>query len=1286
MGGGKGFGKGKKSSPSYVEQIDFLIGSNPIEGWLQAWKNTTKLGLDFLKYSPPNTVTATSIIIPDVNFYFLVAVTAEINNVGVFNDYGNIGTGIGSASVSAGGSGYAVNDTFEVTSGGAGATGHVTAVGGSGNVTGFVIDSPGQGYTAPSNEATTALTGVGTGFIVHITGIGFGYNDTSEYALFNVVQHGPDLVDASYAKYFPYLYKWAPSDGAKIYLPANGFANISQIPNFNGNYHIYYAAKSASNRYQIPLNQLCLTFESELGNGPEYSGFTAQQIIYPPYAGAGSRSFDLGSSGTIPLVKPEIKGSFARFPPRGDADFCDMIEDTIKSGILQTGAQLGLIQRGVNLNDNIGAVQKMQAGGLLDPDADPANNWIGFQQPIKKGQVMCAFARWRWGAGSGGGTPSISDDAVSTWIPVATAPDNVGSFGFWYAIAAADIAAGNVVHIPWNGSGGFAFDMRGYAWVMDPASDTVNNTNTASGTGASAACSITVTEPCWIAAVFTKSLVDAISVPTHWNNLFPTLDVGGGTAAIVAFRFVSVAGTYTFKIGSMLSQSWEIAMLAITNSQPSPYPKALGSVLDLDSLNVVRKQCQANGLWGSVTMNAQKAASDWLKDFYTCADADPVWSGFRLKSIARSEVSAVGNGVVFASPTAAGPVATLTESDLVGGKDSPLVTITRIAPVDRNNVKQIQFFDRNSDYAPSVVSEPMSGPIAITGPRKEDPINLPEIQDPLVARKVLAVEVRRAALLPDVYSFTALPRWAGLETRDLILINDKTIGLNNFAVRLTKVEEQDDHSLACEAEPFVYGCHAPDISVVTAASPYVPGLNADPGSVNAPVIFEAVPRLSAQNPQEQIIVAVSATSPDYGGCAVLISTDGGSSYKAIGSILGSATMGVTVGDWPAATDPDTTNDLNVDLTESLGTLDSYMATDRDNFVYPCYVSGGSACIPYELMTYNLATLTGTNQYKLSATGAGNELRRAVFGAPAPAGAGVDHPSGSKFVFLSPAGVGIFRINMDPSWIGKTLYFKFPTFNQFGQSQQQESDAVAYSFSPTGCPGATQNPNNNNYKITGGALAQPTAASVTMAQTTATFPSNPANYNARTFTIPTPTAPTTYYVTVLDPGQIGDTGTGTTLTAQCQTSNALVGAPGYVYIGSITAIPAGGAAGGGNGGAPISSGIPMVIGFPIATGATGTNVAAEAVAPRGGTLSVGVIVIKASDATTDLTFDIQKKTGSGAWASVLSAPQTVTHGAAADSIITFSLASASINVARHDQFIINISSGTSAWKFTVQLET
>ena len=132
----------------------------------------------------------------------------------------------------------------------------------------------------------------------------------------------------------------------------------------------------------------------------------------------------------------------------------------------------------------------------------------------------------------------------------------------------------------------------------------------------------------------------------------------------------------------------------------------------------------------------------------------------------------------------------------------------------------------------------------------------------------------------------------------------------------------------------------------------------------------------------------------------------------------------------------------MDLTESNGTLASYQAADQDNFLYPCYVAGGNATIPYELMSYAVATLTAPNQYTLQATGTSNRLRRAVFGAPS-AGQGVAHATGSRFAFLGPQAPGVLKLDMDPRWIGQTLHFKFCQFNQYGNGLAAESDVTDY---------------------------------------------------------------------------------------------------------------------------------------------------------------------------------------------------------------------------------------------------
>lgn len=1183
-------GKKKKTPPQYVENIDFLIGSNPIEGVLQVWENSNKYPLNFMSqrftsYNPP---TNGSVTVTDPYFYAVIAVTWEYRLTGRLLDYGSNG---------------------------------------------------------PVN-----------------------YDVTSEYPLWNAVQQGPDILDCGASRNYPFVYKWAFGDGPVVTLP---FAPVeSSLSGYTGNVTVYYAQVSAAIKRETPLVRACLTFEPILGDGPEYTGdflgtstpLATQQILYPPYAGVGSPNIDLGSAGAIPSIQLETIGSFKRYHPRGDADFADMIEDTIKSGMLQIGSELGLIQRGVNLNTLPGPVQTgFVAFNFPNPDTP-----LTYYQPNRAGNQLIAACNYP------NSSPTVSDAAGDTWTPIL---DSNGHGLFTATSVGA--AAGN--RVDFNNATGM---IRGAMILeLDQGSTVLDNYKVFSGSGNISASILTTGEPTFVLAVLFSG-TGLSTLPMHWTDIFASINKGSVPGFAAFSRIVSTPSLCTFKSPHAGGSAWTLVLLAYNAAQPVPYPKALGNILDGPSLANVRAQCQANGLIGSVNMSSQKDAADWLKDFGECGNLAYVWSGFKLKCIARSEVSTVGNAQVYISPTSTGPVANLTEDDLIGDKSAPLITVTRKAQVDSYNIEQINFFDRNADYNPSTASEPLNGAIALYGPRKEQPLDLPEIQDPSVARMINAIRANRYNLLRNTYKFTAMAKWAPLEAMDLITITDSKIGINALPVRITKVAENDKFELEMEVEPFVYGANSPTALPVTVVAPYVIGDGGDPGSVNTPIVFEAVPRLTSQQNQAQIWFVVSAASPNYGGCSVMLSTDGGSSYTAVGAIQGSADTGVTVGDWPAANDPDTTNDLAVDLTESLGTLDTYPAVDRDNFVPICYVAGGTACIPYELMAYDIATLTFANHYTLPATGGGtNELRRGVFGAPGPTvGTGVDHPNGSRFAFLNPLGFGIFKLNMDSRWIGQTLHFKFLAINQLGQNMQDQSDATDYTYTPNGCPAQTQNPNNIGYSITGGALTNPTATTIDMAQATATFPSNTANYNARTFTISAPSVPTTYYVTIADPGQLGDTGSMTNLVATAQASNALVGVPGNVYIGSIVAQPAGGGTSTGSGGVPVAPENDLTIGFIINIGATGTNVGPELPAPHAGSISKCTIVTKTSDGSTDLTVKI-KKNGTDVFAT----DPTVTHGTSGGTVSTFTgFVNTPTLVSDNDVFTIDITSGSPNWAFTIQL--
>jgi hypothetical protein len=110
--------------------------------------------------------------------------------------------------------------------------------------------------------------------------------------------------------------------------------------------------------------------------------------------------------------------------------------------------------------------------------------------------------------------------------------------------------------------------------------------------------------------------------------------------------------------------------------------------------------------------------------------------------------------------------------------------------------------------------------------------------------------------------------------------------------------------------------------------------------------------------------------------------------------------------------------------------------------------------------------------------------------------------------------------------------------------------------------------------------------------------------------------------------------------------------------------------------------PIVIGFVMNTGATGTGVGPDMIAPRGASINNCVMAVKASDPSVALTFTI-KKNGTA----VFTSSPTVAAGTAAGTVVALgSLTSTPLSVAARDLFTIDISSGSAAWVFTVQLET
>lgn len=202
---------------------------------------------------------------------------------------------------------------------------------------------------------------------------------------------------------------------------------------------------------------------------------------------------------------------------------------------------------------------------------------------------------------------------------------------------------------------------------------------------------------------------------------------------------------------------------------------------------------------------------------------------------------------------------------------------------------------------------------------------------------------------------------------------------------------------------------------------------ADPGNTNPPIIFEPPPALSGGAPEAWLIASGGA---DWGGCQVWISSDN-ATYALAGTIYRGARQGTLSANLPSHADPDGTNTLSVDLTQSQGQLLSGTLADADNFVTLCFADG-------ELVSYQTATLTSAYHYSLT------YLRRGVYGTPINA-----HSAGSNFARFGPNDPSLFRYRYPNNFVGQTIYLKLPAFNTFGQSLQDLAGLTADTYTLTG---------------------------------------------------------------------------------------------------------------------------------------------------------------------------------------------------------------------------------------------
>jgi hypothetical protein len=114
---------------------------------------------------------------------------------------------------------------------------------------------------------------------------------------------------------------------------------------------------------------------------------------------------------------------------------------------------------------------------------------------------------------------------------------------------------------------------------------------------------------------------------------------------------------------------------------------------------------------------------------------------------------------------------------------------------------------------------------------------------------------------------------------------------------------------------------------------------------------------------------------------------------------------------------------------SAGTLISVASGDAAAYATLCYLGG-------ELLSYQDAVLTTTSHYIL-----GTALYRALYGTTSPL-----HATNADFARLDDA---IFKYTLPSQYIGKTLYFKFQSYNIFHSAVQDLATCTVYTYTPSG---------------------------------------------------------------------------------------------------------------------------------------------------------------------------------------------------------------------------------------------
>lgn len=483
-------------------------------------------------------------------------------------------------------------------------------------------------------------------------------------------------------------------------------------------------------------------------------------------------------------------------------------------------------------------------------------------------------------------------------------------------------------------------------------------------------------------------------------------------------------GNHTFEVTGLLPYNFgasifganpkDVVIDYLTDlNHGSGFPSAF-----IGDLTMFSNYCIANSFFISPLYNQQQEARQTLNDLFDVLNTGIFFSEGKLKAVPYSDTSATGNSITY-TPIAT-PVFAFTDDDYLD-LEQP-VTVQRISPSDAYNQVQMEFLDATNSFNKSVQPAQDQASIEIYGLKAKPVVTAHMITDAGAARTLAQLILQRILFTRNMYELKVGWKYCQLEPCDYVTITDSRLGLVNAPVRVLGIEEDEYGQLTLTVEDAPSGVSHTALYDPQPSSGYVVDYNVAAGNIVAPQFFE----VPASHALSGLAIGVAATgnNANWGGCDVYVSNDS-TNYSLMGTVNGPARYGSITGSITSAID----QIAHVALVGMGGQIFSGSNADAANDSTSCLIGD-------EFMDFTTASLISTNNY---------DLTMHVRGSHGTAAAA--HASAERFIRMDDSIA--YSDSLDLSTIGKTLSFKFASFNIYGGAKQNLASLSAYTYTVRG---------------------------------------------------------------------------------------------------------------------------------------------------------------------------------------------------------------------------------------------